>query len=186
MINPVQLSQLKNNVVYLWILKTTAALVTMIPVTAGRTAVIYAKQIIAFLPSLFMVAITVLTMLYQSWTHSLAKKKEVKITELEEKLKEEKKERKMLQRSSELLLDCVKGLQKKLDSEVICRKNFERKQLKKQEEYKHEADNHKEQLNSLKNVLKETILGMEDEIKSTNKFNSLRTSGSSGDAIRAH
>ena len=65
---------------------------------------------------------------------------DTKIESLEDRLKDEKKERKMLQRSSELLLECVKGLQKKLDSEVICRKNFERKQMKVSEEYKQKAE----------------------------------------------
>ncbi|CBY15899.1 unnamed protein product [Oikopleura dioica] len=185
MINPVQISQLKNNVVYLWVLKSTAALVSMIPVTFGRTAVIYAKQLIAFLPSLFMVAITVITMLFQAWTHSLQKKKDTKIESLEDRLKDEKKERKMLQRSSELLLECVKGLQKKLDSEVICRKNFERKQMKVSEEYKQKAESCEEKLNSLKNSYIKAIKSMESDLEKNAKFHSLRSAGSSGDVLKA-
>ena len=160
-----------------------------------------------------MVAITVITMLFQAWTHSLQKKKgkrqftpqirtfiDTKIESLEDRLKDEKKERKMLQRSSELLLECVKGLQKKLDSEVICRKNFERKQMKVSEEYKQKAErlvletlqhvlnpffSCEEKLNSLKNSYIKAIKSMESDLQKNAKFHSLRAAGSSGDVLKA-
>ena len=41
-------------------------------------------------------------------------------------MKGEQNERQTLQKSSEILMECIKGLQRKLDTEIICRKSYQR------------------------------------------------------------
>ena len=59
--------------------------------------------------------------------------KKEEIERLEICIKEEQSERQLLQRSSELLMDCVKTLQKKLDAEVVTRRCYQRESQKENE-----------------------------------------------------
>jgi hypothetical protein len=54
------------------------------------------------------------------------KEEDNQIKRLEEIMKGEQSERQMLQKSSEILMDCIKGLQRKLDTEIICRKAYQK------------------------------------------------------------
>ena len=51
---------------------------------------------------------------------------QVEVNRLQLCIEDEKDERLMLQRSSELLMECVKTLQKKLDTEIVTRRTYQR------------------------------------------------------------
>ena len=51
---------------------------------------------------------------------------QVEVNRLQQCIEDEKDERLMLQRSSELLMECVKTLQKKLDTEIVTRRTYQR------------------------------------------------------------
>ena len=58
-----------------------------------------------------------------------------KIEKLEQLMKGEQNERQTLQKSSEILMECIKGLQRKLDTEIICRKSYQREADKQKDVY---------------------------------------------------
>jgi len=55
-------------------------------------------------------------------------------------MKGEQNERQILQKSSEILMECIKGLQRKLDTEIICRKSYQREADKQKEVYEEKVE----------------------------------------------
>lgn len=95
-------------------------------------------------------------------------------------MKGEQNERQILQKSSEILMECIKGLQRKLDTEIICRKSYQREADKQKEVYEEKVEKQEnlgshavlnfdfrieERLDYLKSSLKRGILGMDKVLR---------------------
>ena len=92
---------------------------------------------IGTLPFVWIGVLSVLTVVMQGFIgkYLLGSKKiqkersdahQVEVDRLQQCIEDEKDERLMLQRSSELLMECVKTLQKKLDTEIVTRRTYQR------------------------------------------------------------
>jgi len=89
-----------------------------------------------------------------------------KVNELEEQLAVGREERSRLKESSDVVVNCVRALQTKLQSETQIREQFvETATLDKASQNK-KLDTLIERLNSLKSDLKEGIVGMENSLRS--------------------
>ena len=96
-----------------------------------------AKTLIGTLPFVWIGILSVLTVVMQGFigkylfgSKKIQKERadahQVEVNRLQQCIEDEKDERLMLQRSSELLMECVKTLQKKLDTEIVTRRTYQR------------------------------------------------------------
>ena len=89
-----------------------------------------AKYLIAVLPIVYLGIISLMSLLAQygvgAWlVYNRIENKQKEIDQLKVKLNGETKERVLLQRSAELLMECIKTLTKKLDTEIVSRRTHQ-------------------------------------------------------------
>merc|ERR1712157_548131 len=119
--------QVRNSTVYYLFLKGVLYIIQNIPTSCSKYVAISAKYFIAALPLIYAGFISLMSIAAQHsisvWlVFSKLKSKQRQINGLKEKLDGEINERAVLHKSSELLMECIKTLQKKLDDEIVTRR----------------------------------------------------------------
>lgn len=138
--------QIKNNAVYYCFLKGVVYIIQTIPQSYGHYVLVRysissflrtnyffyssAKYIIAVLPFVYLAIMSVVSLLAQysigAWlVYNKIEKKQNEVDELRAQLESESNERVILQRSAELLMECIKTLTKKLDTEIVSRRTHQ-------------------------------------------------------------
>ena len=137
--------QIKNNAVYYCFLKGVVYVIQHLPQSYGKYILIRydskvkivsyysifsAKYLIAVLPIVYLGIISLMSLLAQygvgAWlVYNRIESKQKEIDQLKVKLNGETKERILLQRSAELLMECIKTLTKKLDTEIVSRRTHQ-------------------------------------------------------------
>merc|ERR1711862_42528 len=116
--------EIKANVAYFYFLRGLLYLLRILPTTYSKYILISAKTLIGTLPFVWIGILSVLTVVMQGFigkylfgSKKIQKERadahQVEVNRLQQCIEDEKDERLMLQRSSELLMECVKTLQKK-------------------------------------------------------------------------
>jgi len=135
--------EIKANVAYFYFLRGLLYLLRILPTTYSKYILISAKTLIGTLPFVWIGILSVLTVVMQGFigkylfgSKKIQKERadahQVEVNRLQQCIEDEKDERLMLQRSSELLMECVKTLQKKLDTEIVTRRTYQRDTEKKE------------------------------------------------------
>merc|ERR1712147_503441 len=162
--------EIKANVAYFYFLRGLLYLLRILPTTYSKYILISAKTMIGTLPFVWIGILSVLTVFMQGFIgkYLFGSKKaqkeradahQIEVNRLQQRIEDEKDERLMLHRSSELLMECVKTLQKKLDTEIVTRRTNQRDNEKKIQTKK--IDSIETRLDKLKLNLKKGILGMD-------------------------
>merc|ERR1712235_27535 len=174
--------EIKANVAYFYFLRGLLYLLRILPTTYSKYILISAKTLIGTLPFVWIGVLSVLTVVMQGFIgkYLLGSKKihkersdahQVEVNRLQQCIEDEKDERLMLQRSSELLMECVKTLQKKLDTEIVTRRTYQR-----DTENEKKIDSIETRLDKLKLNLKKGILGMDKVLQGIQMESPIRNS----------
>merc|ERR1711917_212194 len=177
--------EIKANVAYFYFLRGLLYLLRILPTTYSKYILISAKTLIGTLPFVWIGILSVLTVVMQGFigkylfgSKKIQKERadahQVEVNRLQQCIEDEKDERLMLQRSSELLMEYVKTLQKKLDTEIVTRRTYQRETKKKIQTKK--IDSIESRLDKLKLNLKKGILGMDKVLQGIQMESPIRNS----------
>merc|ERR1719370_616100 len=164
--------EIKANVAYFYFLRGLLYILRILPTTYSKYILISAKTLIGTLPFVWIGILSVLTVVMQGFigkylfgSKKIQKERadahQVEVNRLQQCIEDEKDERLMLQRSSELLMECVKTLQKKLDTEIVTRRTYQRDTENEKKIQTKKIDSIETRLDKLKLNLKKGILGMD-------------------------
>merc|ERR1711970_1564430 len=179
--------EIKANAAYFYFLRGLLYLLRILPTTYSKYILISAKALIGTLPFVWIGMLSVLTVVMQGiigrylrGSQNSQKKRseahQVEVNRLQECIAAEKDERLMLQRSSELLMECVKTLQKKLDTEIVTRRTYQRDTENEKKIQTKKIDSIETRLDKLKGNLKKGILGMDKVLQGIQMESPIRKS----------
>merc|ERR1712168_753958 len=162
--------QIKNNAVYYCFLKGVVYIIQTIPQSYGHYVLLSAKYIIAVLPFVYLAIMSVVSLLAQysigAWlVYNKIEKKQNEVDELKAQLEIESNERVILQRSAELLMECIKTLTKKLDTEIVSRRTHQCETEKDKQLQLKKIECIETKVERLKSNLKKGIFGMDKALQ---------------------
>merc|ERR1712189_1873 len=178
--------QIKNNAVYYCFLKGVVYVIQHLPQSYGKYILISAKYLIAVLPIVYLGIMSLMSLLAQygvgAWlVYNRIESKQKEIDQLKVKLNGETKERILLQRSAELLMECIKTLTKKLDTEIVSRRTHQYETEKDKQLQLKKIECIETKVERLKSNLKKGIFGMDKALQGIREHTSNHLQFGQGD-----
>merc|ERR1719190_280969 len=164
--------QIQYNLVYFYFLKGLLYLVKTVPPKYGKWILKGAKMVVGVFPAITVLMVSFASVVIQRYftqeiepAEKPVNEEENQIKKLEDVIAQESEERKSLSKSSQILMDCIKSIQRKLDDEISCRKAHQIKSEKEKVFYHDKIERIDDRLNFIKGSLKKGILGMDHVLK---------------------
>merc|ERR1719190_359005 len=164
--------QIQYNLVYFYFLKGLLYLVKTVPPKYGKWILKGAKMVVGVFPAITVLMVSFASVVIQRYftqeiepAEKPVNEEENQIKRLEDVIAQESEERKSLSKSSQILMDCIKSIQRKLDDEISCRKAHQIKSEKEKVFYHEKIERIDDRLNFIKGSLKKGILGMDHVLK---------------------
>merc|ERR1711917_119512 len=167
----------QTNTVYYCFLKGVLYLIQHLPDTYGKYILISAKQFIALLPVLYL-AVSSLVALFihykvgKSFAYKRLSQKQHEFVDIRQKLTEDEDERAIMKRSTELLMDCVRTLEEKLETEIVTRKVQQKESDKERSVQIKKIQSIEAKVDKLRSNLKQGMIGMDKVLQNLNRKSS--------------
>merc|ERR1719219_1089175 len=165
------------NLAYVCFLKGVLTLIKSFPAYT-RIIISTARAMLDLVPALICGLLSLAVMFAQEYNSKCkAVKAKTELSRLENAIEVEKEERIRLRESSDVVVECIKALQRKLNNETQLRESFvQNSQLEKAAQNK-KIDNLISRLNILRGDLRQSLLGMDSALNGDESCQDEQASG---------